>query len=148
MELLNFAAYLPYTHISIGIILILVSAFYKSGAERLAKTGKRCEGIIFKLNYSDSNSYNESDTRTKNKITVRFVTQKEEWITGDLNTDFMITWTGQLKEGQAVPVLYDPNNPADFTIETKQSPQLVKIIFVFAGVILTAVGVYKLFEGS
>ena len=144
MESLNLAAYLPYFLILMGIISIMTALFSTSVTEKLAKTGERCEGIIFSVEYS-GNNFNDDKTVTKDKITVRFVTQKQEWITGDLNTDFMITWTGQFKEGQTVTVLYDPNNPSEFTIETKQSPQVAKIIFSLAGIVLLALGVYKLF---
>ncbi len=48
-------------------------------------------------------------------------------------TDFMVTWTGQFKEGQQVQMLYDPNNPSDFTILNNQSPRLRKLIMILAG---------------
>jgi len=60
----------------------------------------------------------------------------------------MITWTGQYKKGQKVLVIYDPNNPTDFTLETKQSPLAAKTVFALAGVILLVVGIYKLFAAK
>jgi hypothetical protein len=145
MDSLNFTPFLPYTFILVGIVFILIAAFSKSGATRLAQTGEHCEGIIFKLGYKEGNTFDKIDSITKDKITVRFVTKKQEWITEDLNTDFMITWAGQFKEGQKVQVLYDPNNPSDFSILNNQSPRLVKMVFILAGSISLAIGVYKFF---
>lgn len=60
----------------------------------------------------------------------------------------MITWTGQFKEGQKVQVIYDPNNPSDFTISNKQYPRTVKSVLIVAGLIFVAVGVYKFFTAA
>jgi len=145
MDSLNFTLFLPYVFVIVGIGIIVVAAFSKSGTERLTRTGELCDGIIFKLGYKDDNAFNRTDSITKDKITVRFVTKKQEWITEDLNTDFMVTWTGQFKEGQQVQVLYDPNNPSDFTILNNQSPRLRKLIMILAGFIFLAIGIYKFF---
>lgn len=145
MNSLSFTPSLPYIFIIFGIIFIMVAVFSKSGANKLAQTGEHCEGIIFKLGYKENITFDRSDSITKDKITVRFVTKRQEWITEDLNTNFMITWAGQFKEGQKVQVLYDPNNPSDFTILNNQSPRLTKLIFILTGSICLAIGVYKFF---
>lgn len=128
-----------------GIVFFFIAFFSKSSVKRLATAGESCDGIIFKLGYTENISLNRSDSITKDKITVRFVTKRQEWITEGLNTDFMIIWTGQFKEGQKVRVLYDPDNPSDFTILNSQSPRLVKAAFILIGSICVAVGIYKLF---
>jgi hypothetical protein len=143
MESLNFTQFLPYISIIAGLLFICIAVFSKSSDKRLAATGEYCEGIIFKLDYKEGINFNRSDSLTKDKITVRFVTKKQEWITEDLNTDFMITWTGQFKEGQKVQVIYDPSNPSDFTISNSQAPRMVKGAFILAGLIFVAIGVYK-----
>ncbi len=148
MESLNFTPFLPYILIIVGLLIICIAVFSKSSGKRLAATGENCEGIIFKLGYKEGNNFNRSDSITKDKITVRFVTKKQEWVTEDLNTDFMITWIGQFKEGQKVQVIYDPNNPSDFTISNKQYPRTVKSVFFVAGLIFVAVGVYKFFTAA
>jgi len=143
MEALNFTQFLPYILILAGLLIICIAVFSKSSAKRLAITGEYCEGIIFKLGYKEGNDFNRSDSITKDKITVRFVTKKQEWITEDLHTDFMITWPGQFKEGQKVQVIYDPDNPSDFTISNNQYPKMAKGAFILAGLICVAIGVYK-----
>src|SRR5438309_9973496 len=53
MESLNLGQYQPYLFLFIGIIAMIISLFYKSKTENLERTGERCEGIIFKLGYSN-----------------------------------------------------------------------------------------------
>ena len=123
---------------------MITPLFYKSKTENLVKTGERCEGIIFKLEYSNSFGSDTTNPTTKNKITVRFVTNKKEWITEDLNTDFIISFIGQYKEGEKVAVIYNPDNPSEFTIETKQSQTIGKLALFFVGLVFAGVGIYEL----
>ena len=102
MESLNLGHYQPYLLLLIGLISMILSLFHKSKTQKLEKTGERCEGIIFRLGYSNSLGPDMNGSTTKNKITIRFVTNKKEWITEDLHTDFMISYTGQYKEGEKV----------------------------------------------
>ena len=140
-----FQSIVPYIFILLGIALILFPFVVKPAIERLAKSGERCEGVVFQLDYkSKVIDMMHEDTITKDKITIRFVTQKQEWITADLDTSFMLLYPGRFKEGDTVPVIYDPNNPSDFTIETKQSPGMMKILLALAGAAFLLVGVYKL----
>ena len=70
---------MPYICLTIGLIAIAISLLYKSKKGNLKQIGISAEGIIFK---QDKNS-NYSDAIINNDIiTVRFVTQKKEWITG------------------------------------------------------------------
>lgn len=148
METLNIGHYQPYLLLLIGFIAKIISLFYKAKTESLEKTGERCEGIIFKLDYSNAFDPDMISSNTKNKITVRFVTNKKEWITADLNTDFMISYTGQYKEGEKVAVIYNPENPSEFTIETKQSQTIGKLVLFFVGLIFVGTGVYELVKSS
>jgi len=127
---------------------MIIPLFYKPKTESLEKTGERCEGIIFKLGYSNSLGSDAGGSVVKDKITVRFVTNKKEWITEDLNIDFMIAYTGQYKEGEKVEVIYNPENPSEFTIETKQSQTTGKLVCFFVGIIFVGVGIYELFKPS
>lgn len=144
MESLNLGQYQPYVFLFIGIVAMILALFYKSKFEKLEKTGERCEGIIFKMDYANSFDSDTTSSDTKNKITVRFVTNKKEWITEDLDTDLTISFTGQYKEGEKVAVIYNPENPSEFTIETKQSQTIGKLALFFVGLVFVGVGIYEL----
>jgi hypothetical protein len=146
MESLHLGQYQPYIILAIGIILIIVSLFYKSKVKTLEKTGERCEGIIFKLGYSNSFGADMTSSNVKDKITVRFVTKNKEWITQDLHSDFMISYTAQYKEGDRVNVIYNPENPSEFMVETKQSQTLGRLVGLFIGLAFVGTGIYELFK--
>src|ERR1700733_12908588 len=131
MGSLNLEHFHPYLLIIIGIISIIASLLRKSKPDNLEKIGERCEGIIFKLGYKNTSGSPLNDSMVKNKITVRFVTGKLQWITEDLNTDYLIAYTGQYKEGDKVVVIYNPDKPTEFTIETKQSQTFGSLVFIF-----------------
>ena len=148
MESLNLGHYQPYLLLLIGLISMILSLFHKSKTQKLEKTGERCEGIIFNLGYSNFLGPDMNGSTTKDKITIRFVTNKKEWITEDLHSDFMISYTGQYKEGEKVAVIYNPENPSEFTIETKQSQTIGKLVFFFCGLVLVGAGIYELVKSS
>jgi hypothetical protein len=146
MESLHLGQYQPYIILAVGIISIIISLFYKSTAKTLEKTGERCEGIIFKLDYSKVIRPDMVDSAVKDKITVRFVTNNKEWITQDLHSDFMIFYTGQYKEGDRVIVIYNPENPSEFMVETKQSEKTGRLVGFFVGLVFIGTGIYELFK--
>ncbi|MES1159923.1 MAG: DUF3592 domain-containing protein [Bacteroidota bacterium] len=133
--------YLPYILISAGILMMIIPFFKKSNPEELAKKGERCDGIIFKVVYERTLS--NGGTAGEDTITVRFVTQKQEWITENLDTDDMILWTGKYKEGQKVRVVYNPDNPTEFMLENSKYPKTTKLIFILGGLIFLGYGIYK-----
>ncbi|MDP4252483.1 MAG: DUF3592 domain-containing protein [Bacteroidota bacterium] len=146
MGSLNLEQVQPYLMTVIGVILIIASLLKKPKSESLKIKGVRCEGIIFKLDYSPGSSLDRPTV--KDKITVRFVTNKQEWITEDLGADYMIAYTGQYKEGDKVVVIYNPDKPSDFMLETKQSQTIGRLIFFCVGLIFTGAGIYELLRPS
>jgi hypothetical protein len=147
MGSLNFNEFVPYFLLLLGIAAIVFPFFVKPRLKRLSETGVRCDGIIFKLGYQNKNDAIR-DAPIKDKITVRFVTETKEWITADLKTDFMLLSTGQFMEGQKVVVIYDPNNPADFTLEKLDSETPGRVFFIIAGGISLAAGIYQIVRGK
>jgi hypothetical protein len=146
MGSLNLEHFQPYLLIIFGLISMIASLWKRPKPDNLKNKGVRCEGIIFKLDYSSGSSLNPSTV--KDKITVRFVTNKQEWITEDLNADYMIAYTGQYKEGDKVVVIYNPDKPSEFTIETKQSQTVGRLTSFCVGLIFIGVGIYELFKPS
>lgn len=50
------------------------------------------------------------------------------------------------KQGQALDVYYDPENPVDFFVDTKQSEKVSKALLAIVGVAFCAVGFLQLFS--
>jgi len=121
-----------------GIICLAVAAF-TSGNKLLKQKGIHVDGII----YSVDGGSTVNVSNVKDKIVVRFLTEKQVWITGPLRGGFLIFYSGQYKLGEQVKVVYDPENPANFILETEQPELLGRVVFLVVGIILGTVGVYQ-----
>lgn len=139
--------YLPYAILVFGIVCLGLSLFSNSAKSNLRETGIPVEGIIFKQEFSDggNGSPDGFSGYNKDKITIRFVTETGEWITGVLKQDFSITYTGQYKNGEKIKLYYNKDNPSEFYVHSKQSEFIGKIMTALAGIILIIAGLYQLF---
>src|SRR5690242_19495953 len=91
----------PYIFILIGLTLLLIRIFKKTSNASLKKSGLKTEGIIYaKGRASKPNS--DDSLNIEGKITVRFITNNNEWITADTKQELASFFTGQYKEGEAV----------------------------------------------
>ena len=91
-------------------------------------------------------SSGDFDNNVNDKVIIRFVTRKQEWITGPIDQDFKIFFTGQYKDGDTVKVYYNPTLPSEFYVDTKQSELVTRIIGGLTGTCLTIIGLYMVFE--
>jgi hypothetical protein len=143
----NLSEIQPYIFILIGLTLLLIAIFKKSSNARLKKSGLKAEGVIYaKGGASKSNS--DESLNIQDKITVRFLTNNDEWITADVNQDFASFFTAQYKEGEPVNIYYDPKNPSNFFVDTKQSEPGGKILFIIGGLIFCGVGIFQFFVNT
>lgn len=140
---------LPYIFIASGIAIILYALLKRSNSNSLRETGEMAEGIVFELgtkppsvNFGSSDNFNT--TGTQEVVTVRFVTKKMEWITAEMNQEFVLYGLGQFKAGEKVTVYYDPSNPYNFFVDTKLSEKTIRILIVIFGILFTGAGVFQL----
>lgn len=137
----DFSKLQPLIFTLLGVIVLLI-AIFKRTKSNLKTIGLRTEGIVYTLGCSNNS---DDSSNIKDKITVRFVTNKKEWITGNIKQDFAVYFTKQYKEGETVDVYYDPANPSNFYVDTKQSEITGRILFAIIGLIFCAIGLYQLF---
>lgn len=145
MSDLNFSEVQPLIFILLGVTLLLIAIFKRSSSSNLRTLGNKTEGIVYTTGYSNDPRYDNS-SNIKDKITVRFVTNKNEWITGDVKQGFAIYFTKQYKDGQTLDIYYDPERPSNFFVDTKQSETIGRIVFVVVGLIFCVVGLFQLFS--
>jgi Protein of unknown function (DUF3592) len=121
------------------IILILMGLtvcflMLKSRNKNLIKYGNKVEGVI--VDYDSAAQKNDT-----NKFPiVRFTTIKEELFTLPSPEGFL---PARVKMGKKVFVLYNPQNPKEFTIQLPNE-QLMFITLVAAAIIFTITGVVLL----
>ncbi|RYG27698.1 MAG: DUF3592 domain-containing protein [Chitinophagaceae bacterium] len=144
----NFKRMSIYTDIASFAIPIIGGGFLLAFANKrqkqltdLQNKGLRAEGVVFELEGDSAGSMFGGDRdgwelNTKNPV-VRFVTVEKEWITAQSSHAVHSLY----KAGQAVNVVYNKEDPADFFIESK----LIKIIYptlqAVGGLLLIAGGV-------
>ena len=114
------------------MIIVVLNASRKQN--KIKKTGLITEGIVFELSNDSSSSFNVRYP------VIRFLTLNEQWITEAANIGIS---PGFYKKGQKVTVIYDPNDPKQFIIDSKIGSRIIYAIIIF-GSLLILFGTYKL----
>jgi hypothetical protein len=146
MSIQDFISSLPWQTIIfcfLGFALILVSIFTSSTSKKLKESGTTVDGIIFSLGASNRVGSDNYSTNVKDRITVRFLTTDNVWITEQLKANFLVAYIGQYKEGETVKIIYDPQNPSNFVITTKQSEKIGRVVVALGGIVFLVVGILK-----
>jgi hypothetical protein len=117
--------------IFIGVVLIWLSIKIQAKYKQLLNSGERSEGIVFDLERSKN-----SDSIAQYPI-IRFLTKKEVWITKrvDLGISF-----STYKQGDKVNVIYNPEKPEEFMVESKWQMIASQVLLAF-GIISLIVGI-------
>jgi hypothetical protein len=109
---------------SVFIVIGVVS--WQKGSY-LRRHGKKAGGIIFKNNFKGAGS---RDNGLYFPV-VRFLTDKQEWITQETNVGHVTP----CDEGEKVEVLYDPENPTYVEINSTLNLKFIPVLFASLGVI-------------
>ncbi len=122
---------------------VMAYAFLKdSPKSKLKESGLEAIGIIFAQD-RDYKAFRLLNSNWVNDtITVRFVTEKNEWISGEIDQPFQMFYNWQYKDGEKVKVYYDKDNPENFFVDTKQSELLGRISVALIGLSFAASGIY------
>lgn len=113
--------------ILLAISMLIVTAgilLWQKGTYLLA-TGKKAKAIIFKNNFSPGTGGNSGTYFP----VVRFLTDKQEWITQELS----IGYTSAKSEGTELEVLYDPEDPSNVEINSSFQLEILPRILVIIG---------------
>lgn len=113
------------------IILFISSGFLIVGTilwqkgNHLLTNGKIADAIIFKNNFEPS----KSGGGTYYPV-VRFLTDKQEWITHELS----IGYSPAREEGTKLQVIYDPEDPTKVELNSALQLELLPRLFVAFGI--------------
>ncbi|HEY5749656.1 MAG TPA: DUF3592 domain-containing protein [Chryseolinea sp.] len=101
---------------STDLIILIASALCLFGGvylwqegNHLLKNGKKAEAVIFSNNFKA-----DADGSGVYYPVVRFLTDKQEWITQELG----IGTNPKTREGTKLQMIYDPENPNDFQVNS------------------------------
>ncbi|HET6540708.1 MAG TPA: DUF3592 domain-containing protein [Chryseolinea sp.] len=118
-------------------VLLVVGAILWSKGNHLLTNGKKANAIIFKNNYSGSGS-----SGGVYYPVVRFLTDKQEWITQELN----IGYSPPKPEGTKLEVLYDPDDPTNVEINSSAQLEFLPRLFVVLGIAGLIFGTLEAFD--
>jgi Protein of unknown function (DUF3592) len=119
-----------------GVLLIVGAILWRNGNHLLAN-GKKANAIIFKNNFSRSRS-----SGGVYYPVVRFLTDKQEWITQELNIGYLPA----KPEGTKLEVLYDPDDPTNVEINSSAQLELLPRLFVGLGIAGLVLGILEAFD--
>ncbi|MFK7951719.1 MAG: DUF3592 domain-containing protein [Ekhidna sp.] len=91
--------------------LMILGVFFWKKSDYLVKHGRKAEARIFKNNFRRMTTSSEGGVYFP---VVRFLTDKKEWITQELD----IGYNPPKGEGEIVEILYDPDDPTYIQLNT------------------------------
>jgi hypothetical protein len=122
------------------LIIVLVSGaitlagiLMREKNNNLSSKGKVADAIIFKNNPGQHGGHIP---------VVRFLTDKKEWITKELDSVYSIPQV----EGTKVRIRYDPDDPNTVEIDSAFRLQVVPAILTIGGMIGVIIGILKYLE--
>ncbi len=123
----------------IGVILLAIGASHRMQFQKVSKIGKRAEGVVFETETEDLEfgAGSQHSRQPSRYPIIRFTTEKEEWITEKYTA---VVIPGLLKVGSRVNVIYNPDKPTEFVLDSK-GVNFVLNALVIAGLALVVVGV-------
>lgn len=107
-----------------SVFLVAGAVLWRKG-NHLLKNGKTAEAIVFQNNFKP-----DSDGGGEYFPVVRFLTDKQEWITQELN----FGTNPKKREGTKLQVIYDPENPTDVQINSTFMLEILPRILCALGV--------------
>jgi hypothetical protein len=133
---MNFTLSPELTILFISTGLLVLGAYFWQKGNHLLKNGKKAEAIVF------SNTFKANSDNGVYYPVVRFLTDKQEWITKELN----IGTNPKKPEGTKIQVLYDPEDPTDVQINSTFALEILPRIFTTLGVMGAAFVVLEVLD--
>lgn len=106
------------------IFLIAGSKLWQKGNYLLLK-GKKTQAVVFRNNFRNSGSSGGIWYPV-----VRFTTERNEWITQELNTGYFPA----IPEGTKVEVVYDPDHPSTVALSSSFQFKILPPVLAITGI--------------
>ncbi|MEQ8240922.1 DUF3592 domain-containing protein [Marinoscillum sp.] len=119
-----------------AILMLLGVKFWQTG-DVLINTGKTAKGIVFKNNYKGKGA-----NQGLYFPVVRFLTDKNEWITQELS----IGQNPPMEEGKKITVIYAPEDPKVVDIQSAFRQEVLPRILVAVGLSEIIIGLLMYLE--
>jgi len=122
-----------------GVIFVVLGFSKRSQRSALLKDGIKTEGVVFRVEQSNSISIGVGNTDTQDISyypVIRYVTKENEWITEKYDIGAGIL--NKYNEGDKVTVIYDPANNTKFILNDTTT-KLAAPLAIIIGIVLIIV---------
>lgn len=110
----------------VSLILLITGIYLWQRGNYLLKNGKKAEAIILKNNF-----HSDADGGGTYHPVVWFLTDKQVWITQELNIGF----NPPRREGAQLQVIYDPEDPTKVEINSTLYLEVLPRLLVALGIV-------------
>src|SRR5882672_931311 len=114
-----------YVVLMLSAACLFAGVFLWRKGNHLLKNGRKAEAVIFTNNFEASD-----DGGGVYFPVIRFLTDKQEWITQQLR----VGTSSKKPEGTKLQVIYDPDDPTDFQINSIFLLEILPRLFTAVGV--------------
>jgi hypothetical protein len=124
----------------LGLVFTIVGYLKRKEIKKLKQSGIRVDGTVFSVEYepptnmSTGNDNYNSNTGIYYPV-IRYVTTGKEWVTKRCEIGH---YPSKYKEGDTVPVIYDPDKINEFMIDDNSSNIIVHLFWF--GILLISIG--------
>ena len=127
----------------VGSALVLTALLIKKKNKPFYENALQAEGTIIDLSVRTPRPFKIKpySEPAYSQVTIEFVTNNDQIIQSDIDTNLTIFYTGQYKKGDKVKLLYNPEKPTEFVVNTSQSTTMARLLFVFVGLFLLLTGI-------
>jgi len=120
----------------VSTVLLFGGVYLWQKGSHLLNNGKKAEAIIF------SNNFKTGVNGGVYYPVVRFLTDKQEWITQELN----FGTNPKMREGRKLEVVYDPENPTDVQMNSTFMLEILPRLLTALGVMGAAFVVLEILD--
>ncbi len=127
----------------VGTLLVVLALFRKKKPKPFFLNALKAQGTVIDLGVSQPRSFKKRrySTPAYTQVTIEYLTNTQQKIQGDIDTDFTLFYSGQYQKGDKVNLLYNPENPTEFIVTSLQSTLIAKLIMLVVGICLLLTGI-------
>ena len=102
---------------------------------------KKASAVVYRME-RETSVFNDDHHHSNERPILRFTTERNDWITAKLTNGHI----PNLEQGDEVDIIYDPDKPHDFTVDSNLNLKVLPAIFVALGSIGFVFGLLELVE--
>jgi hypothetical protein len=127
----------------VGIVLVTIAIFTKQKPKPIFDKVLPAEGTIIDLGILQPRPFKKIrySEPVYTQVTVEFLTNSNQIVKGEIDTNLTLFYSGQYKKGDKVNLVYNAEKPTQFIIISLQSTNTARLIMIISGLFLLMTGI-------